>query len=147
MSLFESVVDKAKQVKSEYDQHKRAQREDILNVKDNVLREKAAELKATEDKLQKLTIDLVRREALIEKRERRPRLVFLLCVLAGALIFKYGSDNYEFVRRSESQPTSAFDSNSAAQSADISSSDSVVNDTGISPLTDRESKVYDTYNE
>jgi len=99
MGIFDKVIDKTKEIKSEYDQRKKLEKEDRLNIKDEELKAKDLAIKEKEHELHTLAVSLTAREKAVQQKEKRTLHVFLLCLIATGLGFGYFWQNYEFVKR------------------------------------------------
>ena len=99
MGILDTVLDKTKELKSGYDQRKRAEKEDRLNIKETELKAKEKALDEKERELQTRAASLSKREKEVLRKERRPLYVLLLClILCGALVI-WVWQNYELTKR------------------------------------------------
>lgn len=99
MGILDTVIDKTKGLMSEYDQRKRAEKEDWLNVKEEKLDNKEKLLSEQEQALQKLASNLAKKEKELLKKQRKPLYVFLACLFSVGFFFSYLLQNYEFIKR------------------------------------------------
>jgi hypothetical protein len=99
MGILDTVLDKTKELKSIYDQRKRAEKEDRLNIKEGDLKAKEKALQDKERELQALAASLTKREKAVRRKERMPLYVLLLCLLLSGALFSWVWHNYEFTKR------------------------------------------------
>jgi hypothetical protein len=107
MSIFDTVVDKTKELVSEYDKRKRAQKEDRLNIKEGDLKAKEKALEDKERELQARATSLTKREKAVARKERRPLYVLVLCLILFGALFGWVWHNYDFTKRVQQETTSA----------------------------------------
>ncbi len=147
MGIFDAVIDKTKGLKSEYDQRKRAEKEDWLNVKEENLSAKEKALNDFELELQQLARALASKEKILLEKERRPLYVLLICLVGAGAAFGYLFQNFEFTKRIHPVIDSEVSienrqSNKSQASNDASSSSS----SGQPKLTERERNIHQSYN-
>ena len=99
MGILETVLDKTKELKSGYDQRKRAEKEDRLNIKEVELKAKEKALADKERELQARAASLSKREREVLRKARRPLYVLLLCLLLSGAFVSWAWHNYEFTKR------------------------------------------------
>jgi len=98
-TVRDTVLDKTKELKSGYDQRKRAEKEDRLNIKEVELKAKEKTLEDKERELQSRAASLSKREKAVLRKEKRPLYVLLICLLLSGAIVIWVWHNYEFTKR------------------------------------------------
>ena len=118
-TVLGTVLDKTKELKSGYDQRKRAEKEDRLNIKEVELKAKEKALEDKERELQTRAASLSKKEKEVLRKARRPLYVLLLCLLLSGAFVGWAWHNYEFTRRvqPEIKSSSATDNKPATRDA------------------------------
>ena len=99
MNIFEKISTETKKLKAEYDHRKKINKLDELHIKEASLNSAREALIERERSLEKLAIELEKKELSLKKIKRRPIQIFLLCMtlwfLSGAFVFQ----NYNLTKK------------------------------------------------
>jgi cytoskeletal protein RodZ len=101
MGILDTVLDKTKELKNEYDRRKRAEKEDRLNIKEVELKTKEKALADKERELQTRAASLSKREKEVLRKARRPLYVLLMCLLLSGAFVGWAWHNYKFTKRAQ----------------------------------------------
>jgi hypothetical protein len=99
--MFDKALEKVKEIKTNYDVQKRAEKEDNLNVKAQELQEKEERLKQLKLDLERQTKKMDQMAFALASKARQPLYVFIACVCTGVVLSGVLWNYYEFVPRSE----------------------------------------------
>ena len=147
MGILDKVIDKTKELKSEYDQRKRAEKEDWINVKEENLSAKEKTLNERDLELQQLARALATKEKYLLNKERRPLYVFLICLVGAGFAFGYLVQNFEFTKRIHpvTKAETAIENKQAnkSEASDVADSSS---SSRLPELTERDRNIHQSYN-
>lgn len=116
MSIVDSVLEKTRDLKNQYDEHKRAAREDSLSIKEDELKKRIGDVDAKERMLKDLESSLVKKEKQLAQTAKYPFYVFLAMLSLGALGINYVLSHYDFTRRPRSESVAVEKSGTSAAS-------------------------------
>lgn len=104
MGILNTMVDKAKALKSEFDQRRRTEWEEGLGAREEAVRARDQALQEKDQALRALEASLEERERLVVAREKRPKQVFWACNLVWGAALVALVVNFDLVRRVPAAP-------------------------------------------
>lgn len=107
MGILGSVVEKAKALKSDFDQRRRAEKEDDLVLREAAVHAREQALEEREQALDAELDSLAEREKRVEAKEKRPKRVFWACNLVWGFALVLLLINFDLVRRVPAVPEAA----------------------------------------
>jgi len=116
MSIVDSVLEKTRDLKSQYDEHKRAAREDALSIKEDELKKRMRDVDAKERMLKDLEGSLTKKEKQLARTAKYPFYVFLAMLSLGAIGINYVLSHYDFTKRPRSESVAVEESGTSAAS-------------------------------
>jgi hypothetical protein len=107
VELFRKIADKAKEAKTQFDEHRRAEKESALSKTERRLDALNAELKVKEALLATKERTVQDEESRLRRLSRRPMYVLVSCSLAYGAVTVITLNYYELVAREAVKPASA----------------------------------------
>ena len=143
MDLFRKITEKAIEAKTQFDEHRRAEKESTLNQTERRLDALQSKLKQKEVLLADKERALRAEESRLRKLSHRPMYVLILCTVVYGITSVLVLASFDLVRREQNLAIDSFSSEAPAKDPAVSLSTSPTPTT--SSNSGREANIQETY--